>query len=466
MLCAAATTAATAQTVGLGNGMVVVAPQVERNGGYMAVNATFDLSAVKVKSDQAVLVTPRLVNGGDSIVLPPVGVYGRTRYYQIMRSGSSGTITNNRELSFRAPKLPDSVAYSKVVPYAAWMNGAKLVAALTVYGCCSADTGPEVALAGYAETPAWFPELVYVQPKGNAEKRRELRREAYIDFPVDKTDIYPDYRNNPQELAKIQASIDSVRLDSDITITSVWIKGYASPESPYAHNAYLARGRTAAIREHIGRLYHFADTIISTDYEPENWGGLRRSVENSNLGHRNEILAIIDSDLDPDPKEARIKAGYPEDYAFMLKNFYPALRRTEYRVEYVIRTFSNVEEIRNLMHTAPQKLSLEELYLAAQDLEPGSDEFTEVFETAVRMYPADTTANLNAANAAMRRDELDKAERYMARAGNSPEAIYARGAIAIRRKDYAAARRYLEKAEALGLEQAKATLDELGTREQ
>ena len=77
------------------------------------------------------------------------------------------------------------------------------------------------------------------------------------------------------------------------------------------------------------------------------------------------------------------------------------------------------------------------------------------------MYPSDETANLNAANAAMRRGDLDGAERYLAKAGNTPKAVYARGALAIRREDYAAARRYLNEAKALGVEQAAVTLDEL-----
>ena len=113
------------------------------------------------------------------------------------------------------------------------------------------------------------------------------------------------------------------------------------------------------------------------------------------------------------------------------------------------------------MRERPQKLDLNEFYLVAQEYEPGTDEFTEVFETAVRMFPNDPVANLNAANAAMRRGDLAGAERYLAKAGDSPEAVYARGALAVRQKDYESARRYLNEAQSLGSEQAGVTLEQL-----
>ena len=74
---------------------------------------------------------------------------------------------------------------------------------------------------------------------------------------------------------------------------------------------------------------------------------------------------------------------------------------------------------------------------------------------------SDPIANLNAANATMRRGDLTSAKRYLAKAGDSPEAVYARGALSIRQKDYDSARSYLNEAKSLGLEQAGITLEQL-----
>ena len=436
---------------------------MNREGKYLTVEMNLDLNKLNVDANRAVLLTPRLVNGMDSLDLPSVGIYGRRRYYYYVRNGI-GSISGENETVYRVSDKPDNVAYNNLAEYEGWMDGATLKFHRSDWGCCHEILVEYEGILG-RHREAFFPKLVFVQPKAEIMKSRSLSGSAYIDFPVDQTVIYPDYRRNTVELGKIQATIDSVRNDKDVSITSVWLKGFASPESPYKHNTELAIGRTAALKKHIGQLYHFADSIIQTDYEPEDWEGLRRYVEQSNINHREKILTMIDSDMEPDAKETKIKRTYPEEYRFMLQQFYPALRHTDYRINYTIRTFSEVEEIKRIMTEQPQKLSLNEFYLVAQKYEPGTVEFTDVFETAVRIFPNDTIANLNAANAAIRRDDYVRAEQYLEKAGDIPEAVYARAALAIRKEDYETARRYLETARDMGLEQAATTLNELNERQ-
>lgn len=435
---------------------------MNRNGKYLTVEMDIDLEALKIESNRAVLLTPRLVNGSDSLDLPSIGIYGRQRYYYYLRNGLN-TISGDTEMSYRASNKPSQIDYDYNVPFQKWMDGAVLKLYRSDWGCCKKILSQyEGEIGPYFDK--FFPELIFVQPKAEIIKSRSLSGSAYIDFPVDQTIIYPDYRQNTYELGKIQATIDSVRNDNDVTITSVWLKGYASPESPYKHNTELAIGRTAALKKHIGQLYRFEDDVITTDYEPEDWMGLRRYVEQSNIDHRTEILALIDSDMDPDEKELKIKKAYPEEYEFLLRNCYPALRHTDYRIDYNIRRFNNADEIERIMAKEPQKLDLNEFYLVSGKYEPGTDEFTDVFETAVRLFPEDETANLNAANAAIRRDEFATAHRYLAKAGDSAEALYARGSLAVREGDYQKARLYFEKAKKLGLEKAGTTLEELDKR--
>ena len=108
-----------------------------------------------------------------------------------------------------------------------------------------------------------------------------------------------------------------------------------------------------------------------------------------------------------------------------------------------------------------QNLSLEEFYILAQTYESGSDEFNDLFETAVRMYPNDPVANLNAANSAILRKDYRSALRFLDKAGDLPEAKYARGALEVYMEDCEAAKPYLIEAKKLGVAQAEEVLKEI-----
>lgn len=136
-----------------------------------------------------------------------------------------------------------------------------------------------------------------------------LRGQAFLDFPVNRTGIYPDYRKNPRELAAIRATIDSVRQNPYASIAEVSIKGYASPEGSYANNERLAKGRAEALLNYIRSLYDFGDARMTVDYEPEDWKGLERAVAEGDLADKEALLAIIRDPAitDPDRRDARLK---------------------------------------------------------------------------------------------------------------------------------------------------------------
>jgi hypothetical protein len=262
-------------------------------------------------------------------------------------------------------------------------------------------------------------------------------------------------------LAKITGTIDSVKSDKDVTIKSIFIKGYASPESPYSNNTRLAKGRTESLKGYVEEMYHFGEGFITTDYEPEDWAGLERYVEASSLKHKEEILAAIRSDREPDKKEWVIKSTWKEEYRFLLDNCYPALRHSDYVIEYEVRSYVDPADIEKVLHVAPQNLSLEEFYVLAETYESGSDEFNELFETAVRMYPNDPVANLNAANSAILRNDYRGALRFLDKAGNLPESKYARGVLEVYMDNSEAAKPYLIEAQKLGVAKAEEVLTEI-----
>lgn len=432
-----------------------------KEDGYLNLDIDIDLSPLKIKTTQVVVLTPAIINGGDTLALKSVGVYGRNRRIFYLRNQDEKP-TGADDINLSSSETSATIEYNASVAFMDWMNGCKVELIRTDFGCCG-----ESAMISRDEfvdrfpLEQYYPELIYIRPQHEVVKTREINGSAFIDFPVSQTVINPSYRNNTLELAKITGTIDSVKRDSDITIKSIFIKGFASPESPYDNNTRLAKGRTEALKEYVESLYHFGEGFIKTDFEPEDWEGLERYVMASYLPHKNEILEAIRSDREPDTKEWIIKSKWKDDYRFLLENCYPALRHSDYTIEYEIRSYSTPSEIEAVLRTAPQNLSLEEFYILAQSYESGSEEFNELFEIAVRMYPDDPVANLNAANSAILKKDYRTALRYLEKAGDTPEAIYTRGVLEVYMEDNDAARPYLTEAKKLGIPQAEVVLKEI-----
>ena len=439
------------------DGISVYDGKMNRNGQVMTVNMDLNLSDFDLSANEAVLLTPVIKKDTLNHPLPPLGFYGRNRYYYYVRNDRNMTAGND-EAIYRDNDIPEYLPYIANVPFEDWMQGADLVLEEKVYGCCGKIVDENFCMLD--RYLVYTPEYVYMRPpKVENSKVRSLEGVAYVDYPVSQTVIYPDYHDNKAELAKIESVIDSVRYDDDITITSIYIKGFASPESPYMNNARLAEGRTEAIKKYVLDLYDMPDSLIVTDFEPENWAGLRDYLVKSDLQNKDKIIKIIDRDEEPDRKEWLIKSRYKDDYKYLLHNCYPFLRRTDYRIEYVIHSFTDAEHIKELVKTRPQKLNLDEFYLAAENLEPGSADFQEVFDVAVRMYPEDKIANLNAANVAMQRKDFKSAANFMERAGDGPEVIYAKGVYAALQGNYSEAEKHFKEAEKLGIKEAAAALE-------
>lgn len=431
---------------------------VARTEGNLFISMNVDWSELEMKGNREMFFTPTLRFEGKELALPSMLVAGRNRYYHHLRNDSGDTVT----MLYRRSEV-NSADYRAVVPYESWMNTAQLVMDERECGCCS-DTLAQNrdSLITLDFMPKVFrPQFVYIPPKAELVKMREMKGSAYIDFPVNRTEIHENYRSNYVELQKIRNTIDVVRNDADTRITSVSIKGYASPEGSFANNVRLAKGRTQTLKEYVRKQYAFNDTLLTTDYEAEDWGGLRRYVESSELPEKEGILALIDSDLEPDVKERKIKQTYPADYAYLYRHVYPGLRHSDYAVEYEVRAYTDIAEVKRLLKTRPQNLSLQEMYAATQEMVPGSDEYNETFEIAVRMFPDDSIANLNAANTAMGLGDLKNAERYLAKAGTSAEAVYARAIYAALNNDYDTSAKLFAEAQQRGIAKAADALKQL-----
>lgn len=446
-----------AQTRLAGRSISLEDVSVTRNGEFVVLDMKLNLDSLRLPTNTRLVYTPVLkTRSGGTVSMPEIVINGRRQQIMYERGDMKDELTSDAVVVRRRNGEAQAVAYRATAPIEAGTTDYDVEIHEDLCGCGDSLDGNNYPLKRYRK-----PLMAFVRPAAEARKERQVAKTAYIDFPVDRTELHPDYRRNPAQLDSIVNTINMVKQDKNLTITNIDIHGYASPESPYSHNDYLARERAKTLKDYVRRLVALDDRLFSVSHTPENWDGLVAFLRDGNLDNTQAILDIIsDTSLDPDAREWKIKRTYPDDYRFMLSTWYPALRRSDYRVSYTVRPFS-VDEARELIKTKPQQLSLEEMFLVAQSYEPGSSEFNEVMEIAVRMYPDDPTANLNAACTRLNNGDADGAKPYLDKAGDTPQAVNARAAYAQIMGDYAEAARLYKQAADAGVAEAATNLENI-----
>lgn len=432
--------------------------QVAQQNNALSVSMDLNLDSLYLPSNLQLVYTPVFKTRQGEIKMPEIVINGRRQQIMFERGVGKKQLNLSPEALVvrRTNKKVQTVNYSASIPLSGQVKNYDLNMHEDLCGCGNMEEGNDFNLRHRRQ-----PQAVFVRPAVEAVKVRHLDKRAYIDFPVNRIELHADYRRNPAQLDSIVRTINALKDDKNLEVSAINIHGYASPESPYSHNDYLAKNRAKTLTDYVRRMVALPTQLFTVSSTAEDWDGLRNYLKDSNLEHKAEILAIAnDEKMDPDAREQKIKKLYPSEYRFMLDTWYPALRHSDYHITYKVKPF-DVAEAKEIIKTKPQQLSQEEMFLVAQTYEPGSKEFNDVMEIAVRMFPENETANLNAANTRLNAGDADGAKFYLDKAGNSPEALNARGVYESLKGNDQQARHYFALAAKAGVKAAQENLENL-----
>ena len=239
--------------------------------------------------------------------------------------------------------------------------------------------------------------------------------------------IYPEYRRNTYELGKIQASIDSVRNDKDVVITSVWLKGYASPEGDFNYNKSLAQRRTQTLSNYISSQYPALKKapVYRTEGVGEDWEGLKAAVSGSTLSNKDKILFIIE-------------------------------HNSTFSLSFDVRPYTS-EELPGVFETKPECLSLYEMYQLAGLYASRGENPLPVYKKAYEQFPGDIVAVLNYANALLKYGkDADGALQVLEVVREDSRVLFPMAIAYDMKGDWRKAEKLLEEAAARGCNRAKA----------
>lgn len=452
----------------------VEATELKQKGDSLLLNMELDIPTkyIDLDSRKSLSLVPVLEGSKGRMSFPPVIINGRNRNKVYKRKQSlkenSGEVVPYAVVRKGEPAM---LRYVQQVPYEDWMDDAHLNMVEDLCGCGGANLSsvqnqifPFVELE-QIEVYNPQPKLVYIIPAVEQIKRRAEIKDVFLDFKVGSAAVISSLNRNADELQKVEKMINEVKEDKNLKITGLTFRGYASPEGSVASNLRLSDARARSMKDYLVSRIDLGNISIKSEGLGEDWTELKKMLSESSIQDKGKLLDIIQQCGTTDACEVRMRnlaGGAP--YRQMLSTLYPKLRRTVCSVDYTVKDFS-VEEGKEVIKSHPQQLSLNEMYLVANTYPAGSEEFNEVFETAVRMFPDDDTASLNAANSAIERGDLVSAEKYLDRVNTTRgEAQNSRGILLMLKGDYDNAEAYFRRAQHAGIEDAVFNLEELAKK--
>lgn len=450
----------------------VINDEVKKNGREVNVRMTLDISDLKVGTQKSVRLTPVIVSktGHQTRELESVMIDGKTRSRVHKRTKvlTGTSITDDAfEVVRRKNGKNQQVEYTVAIPYETWMAQSRLVLREEIIGCLECEESSEESPVRNTFLQLFRPNwtIPFVRPQKEAVKVRDEVRVARLNFRQDSHKIDPRFKNNQAELDSVFHSIAMVKDNKDLTITGIYITGYASPEGTMAYNERLSQRRAESFAQYVQKNTDVTSTLWHVNWKGEDWEGLRKEVErHPKLLKIDEVLKIIDEcEGNQDICEEKIKALVPpEIYQRLLNEMYGPLRRNEYRIEYNVRNF-NLEEAKTQIKTRPDLLSVEEIYTVAESYGKGTPQYNEALLTAARIYPDCVAAVVNGACLELEHGNVGAAITLLERSKviGEVEVLNALGVAYARNQQYDKAKKTLSDAARSGSHDAKINLKQL-----
>lgn len=452
--------------------------QISLANGLLNVNADILLDSLNLGSNKQVMVTAiaRQADAPDStqneIILPSILINGRNMHYSYER----GVLNGKKEIKShdiiqevqRHNGTKQSVAYSAQVAEEEWMTqpGVQVSFVIDECGCGVAyaqNIADEATLIAF-QNPVKEMKSVMIIPEIELMPEQIHEGRARVQFEVDRTVLHVDpYRcangqriDNRGQIKMIDDSVKYALTDPNVELSAIEICGYASPESPYLHNWELADGRSKALAEYLADRYSLPKGSVTYSCVPENWVEFREMVVKSpelTEQQRTQLLELIDEPASTpeqwDRKERLLKTDpkFASLYkSKILPEWFPKLRATTFAIHTRLKDLTD-EQLKEVIKTTPEKMSLNQMYRVALMYPADSDEFNDVMLLALKYYPEDMVAITNAATAAVARGEYDRAKQLLEKAPEQTPAVNnLRGIIATSEEKYEEAAEYFKKA--------------------
>ena len=318
----------------------------------VTVTLEIDTDDTNLPTRRKEVILPYIYNRKDTLFLEVVEVYGKGRY---KRERQENAINGNRDWGLgegQVMKKEGIYNYESKVPLKRWMKEANLGIRRQIVGCaCEKDLADEnIAQTSLFKEPQVIRRLPQYALAEIGRKWDFGQDELEIVFKVSKIEIDSTVFNNEVTFGKILEAVDKIHNNPDYKIEKLHVAGYASPEGPQKFNRWLGINRAKALINYIidhRPEYGLTEKNFEIHNGEENWEGLRRALEQSDMKQKEEVIAIIDDkEISGEKRKQKIMAiDNGKVWKNMLDEIYPKLRNARYLAVYYDSTDDKLVEV-------------------------------------------------------------------------------------------------------------------------
>ena len=254
-----------------------------------------------------------------------------------------------------------------------------------------------------------------------------------------------------QSIKDFQAALDEIKANERKNLVSTDVVAYASPDGDIDLNDKLSGNRSKSAEKAFSKVTkkHPADAPVNVKSIGEDWEGFQELVAASNIEDKDLIIRVLSMYSDPAVRESEIK-NMSEVYTTLKKEVLPELRRARFIANVEYQNYTK-EELLKLVEENMDVLD-EEALLRSAKLVKDSKTKEALYKKAVEKFNSDR-AQFNLGVLFLNEDKLDAAEKEFGKvATKDAELENAKGVIALRKGDLAAAQKAFA---AAGTAQAK-----------
>ena len=273
-------------------------------------------------------------------------------------------------------------------------------------------------------------------------------KEANIMFLIQQTNLRTSELNST-EMKEFRAALKDVATDyENKVLDDIKVSAYASPDGGMMLNDGIAVVREINTAKQMKKELKNAklDGYVDSEYTAEDWEGFKELISQSNLPDKELILRLLSMYTDPEEREQQIK-NISSVYSELANEILPKLRRARVTLNYQIIGRSD-EQIKAQYAADPSELSLEEI-LYSSILTEDEAEQTDIFNTAIKLYPNDYRAYNNLGVMAYNKGDYSTAASYFAKAESvakaAPEVMVNLGYLELLEGNVAEAEGYMAK---------------------